>query len=138
MIEPSRRGFLTGFGAVLITAPAIVRAGSLMPVKVFESRMTVEELLAQHILYNRNSEQETSDRCEPPRIVRDPLRLKGNLLINNFFFLPFALLLLGLFLGIWSGKYFYADRRLIGAALVGCGWLCGLLAWGISAGGWLL
>ena len=29
----SRRSFLTGFGAALITAPAIVRAGSLMPVK---------------------------------------------------------------------------------------------------------
>lgn len=33
IIQPSRRGFLTGLGAVLITAPAIVRAGSLMPVK---------------------------------------------------------------------------------------------------------
>jgi hypothetical protein len=29
----SRRGFLTGLGAVLVAAPAIVRAGSLMPVK---------------------------------------------------------------------------------------------------------
>lgn len=28
-----RRSFLTGIGAALITAPAIVRAGSLMPVK---------------------------------------------------------------------------------------------------------
>jgi len=32
MILP-RRSFLTGIGATLITAPAIVRAGSLMPVK---------------------------------------------------------------------------------------------------------
>lgn len=32
-ILTSRRGFLTGLGAALITAPAIVRAGSLMPVK---------------------------------------------------------------------------------------------------------
>jgi hypothetical protein len=29
----SRRSFLTGLGAVLVAAPAIVRAGSLMPVK---------------------------------------------------------------------------------------------------------
>lgn len=29
----SRRSFLTGLTATLITAPAIVRAGSLMPVK---------------------------------------------------------------------------------------------------------
>jgi hypothetical protein len=30
---PSRRGFLAGLGAALVTAPAIVRATSLMPVK---------------------------------------------------------------------------------------------------------
>lgn len=29
----ARRSFLTGLGAALITAPSIVRAGSLMPVK---------------------------------------------------------------------------------------------------------
>lgn len=29
----TRRGFLTGLGATLIAAPAIVRAGSLMPTK---------------------------------------------------------------------------------------------------------
>jgi hypothetical protein len=33
MIQQSRRGFLTGLGAV-ICAPAIVRASSLMPVKI--------------------------------------------------------------------------------------------------------
>lgn len=38
MIESSRRGFLTGLGAVLVAAPAIVRAGSLMPVKVMVQR----------------------------------------------------------------------------------------------------
>lgn len=30
---PSRRSFLTGLGAALITAPAIVRVSSIMPVK---------------------------------------------------------------------------------------------------------
>lgn len=33
LIAPSRRGFLAGLGAVLITAPAIVRASSIMPVR---------------------------------------------------------------------------------------------------------
>jgi hypothetical protein len=32
MIEPNRRGFITGLIA-LVAAPAIVRAGSLMPVR---------------------------------------------------------------------------------------------------------
>lgn len=32
----NRRGFLTGLGAALFTAPAIVRASSLMPVKVVD------------------------------------------------------------------------------------------------------
>ncbi len=34
MIDPSRRSFLIGGAAALITAPAIVRATSIMPVKV--------------------------------------------------------------------------------------------------------
>lgn len=56
----NRRSFLLGLGAGLITAPAIVRAGSLMPVKVvddfgtyswaresclFSERLTLETLL---------------------------------------------------------------------------------------------
>ena len=36
MIEASRRGFLTGLIAFGVTAPAIVRAASIMPVKVYE------------------------------------------------------------------------------------------------------
>jgi hypothetical protein len=38
MVELARRSFLTGLGAVLVAAPAIVRATSIMPVK----RMPVE------------------------------------------------------------------------------------------------
>jgi hypothetical protein len=34
-IITSRRSFLTGLGAALITAPAIVRAGSIMPVRAW-------------------------------------------------------------------------------------------------------
>jgi len=33
MVDLARRSFIAGLGAALITAPAIVRAGSLMPVK---------------------------------------------------------------------------------------------------------
>lgn len=33
LVLPSRRSFLTGIGAVLITAPAIVRMASIMPIK---------------------------------------------------------------------------------------------------------
>lgn len=37
MIEqPTRRGFITGLGALLIAAPAIVRATSIMPVHHFD------------------------------------------------------------------------------------------------------
>lgn len=46
----SRRTFLTGLGAALITAPAIVRAGSLMPVKQMvdlpEGLVRIEGLIA--------------------------------------------------------------------------------------------
>lgn len=34
LIVPSRRGFLLGLGAALVTAPAIVRVASIMPVRV--------------------------------------------------------------------------------------------------------
>jgi len=37
MIESSRRGFITGLIALGVAAPAIVRAASIMPVKVMHS-----------------------------------------------------------------------------------------------------
>lgn len=37
-----RRGFFAGLGASLIAAPAIVRAASLMPVKVFKPDVLME------------------------------------------------------------------------------------------------
>lgn len=47
----SRRSFLTGLGAALITAPAVVRAGSLMPVKaiVIDPYEEVARLLRQRM-----------------------------------------------------------------------------------------
>ena len=45
---PTRRGFITGLIS-LVAAPAIVRAGSLMPVKMFEPKMTIEDLLKLRI-----------------------------------------------------------------------------------------
>ncbi len=45
----SRRSFLTGFGAALITAPAIVRADSLMPVKQMPSVEDLNDLLRRRM-----------------------------------------------------------------------------------------
>lgn len=43
MIQTSRRSFLVGAAATLITAPAIVRAASLMPVKAMPTLLTLED-----------------------------------------------------------------------------------------------
>jgi hypothetical protein len=40
-----RRGFITGLIALGVSAPAIVRAGSLMPVKVMITRIEIDERL---------------------------------------------------------------------------------------------
>lgn len=61
MIEqPSRRGFITGLIAFAATAPAIVRAGSLMPVKVMDPAPAIlvatDEMLA--LLYRRMAQAE--------------------------------------------------------------------------------
>lgn len=45
MIELPRRSFLTGLGTALITAPAIVRAASLMSIQVIEPEW-------QHLTYS--------------------------------------------------------------------------------------
>lgn len=45
----SRRKFLTGLGAALVTAPAIVRAASLMPVKVMPTVDQLEMLFKQRM-----------------------------------------------------------------------------------------
>lgn len=44
----SRRSFITGMTA-LMTAPAIVRVSSLMPIKVFDPHLTEIELLKQRL-----------------------------------------------------------------------------------------
>lgn len=45
----SRRAFITGLGAALVTAPAIVRAGSLMPVKQMPTVEMLKDLLEQRV-----------------------------------------------------------------------------------------
>jgi hypothetical protein len=62
------------------------------------------------------------------------LRFKTQFFINSGFFYALAIFLLSLLFGIGSGEYFYRERRLIGTALLGCGWLCGLWAWWLIAG----
>src|SRR6266704_3082525 len=41
----SRRSFLTGLGAALVTAPAIVRATSLMPIKQMIAPIDINEMV---------------------------------------------------------------------------------------------
>lgn len=52
MIELPRRKFITGL-ASLIAAPAIVRASSLMPVKLFKPSMNVMNVMTN---YNLNDD----------------------------------------------------------------------------------
>lgn len=44
MVELARRSFLTGLGAALFVAPAIVRASSLMPIKTLEP-INIDEMV---------------------------------------------------------------------------------------------
>jgi hypothetical protein len=53
MIEqPSRRGFITGLGALFISAPAIVRASSLMPIKALSPELLVGDIYSLERLRN--------------------------------------------------------------------------------------
>lgn len=45
LILPSRRGFLIGLSATLITAPAIVRVASIMPVKVIPITIDLRRII---------------------------------------------------------------------------------------------
>lgn len=47
MIETSRRSLLVGLGGI-IAAPAIVRASSLMKVKVFDTRLPTMPVISTH------------------------------------------------------------------------------------------
>ena len=76
-----------------------------------------------------------SEFSEPKRIVSDPLRFKGEFFVDDRFLFSFTILLVGLLLGALSGQYFYRERYLIGSALIGCGWCCGLIAWWLDFGG---
>ena len=89
----------------------------------------------QSSLQNGDAKKHQSGRRQPPRIVSDPLRFKGQIGIGFRFFFSVALLFLDLALGPLSGQYFYGQRYLIGATSIGCSWLCGLIAWGLTAGG---
>jgi hypothetical protein len=79
-----------------------------------------------------NTKKEHSEQCEPARIISDPLRFESDFLIDYRFLAGLAFLLVGLCFGLWSGKYLYDERYAIAAALVGRGWLCGFIGWGIA------
>ncbi len=83
-------------------------------------------------LQDRSAKQPNRERCQPVRIISDPLRFESELCVSYCFLGvelrslgAVALLLLGLLFGIWGGQNFYRERFLIGVALIGCGWLCG-------------
>src|SRR6266550_5152626 len=102
--------------------------------RVFHALAHIAQLVEkQGGLQDGNAEKHNSEPREPVRIVRDPLRFESQLFVNYRFLLAVALGLVGLLFGIWGGENFYRERYLVGATLVGCGWLCGLFAWG-----WLL
>jgi hypothetical protein len=81
-----------------------------------------------------DKEQGQSKHPEPKRIISDPLRFVGKFFINRRFLLAFPLLLVGPLFAVGAGEYFYRERALIGAALLGCGWLCAFCAWWIATG----
>jgi len=51
-MKMNRRGLLVGLGASLFAAPAIVRAGSLMPVKVMRDIRVAYDPLTETVAYN--------------------------------------------------------------------------------------
>ena len=75
----------------------------------------------------------SSEPGKPRRIVSDPLRFEGEFSINLRFFCVLMLVPLSLFFCVWGGQYLYRQRRLIGAALIGCGGLYVLLAFWLTA-----
>ncbi len=96
----------------------------------------------QRNLSDRSNEQKQSESREPAsissqifRFIGEPLSLIGEPFVDRRFlvFLPsLSLLLFGLLFGVLAGKYFCRERHLVGAALIGCGWLCGLIDWQLA------
>ena len=60
MIEQSRRGFITGLISFAATAPAIVRAASLMPVKAMRPDPLVKATVFQDCVFWISGEAEVS------------------------------------------------------------------------------
>ena len=69
MTHLSRRS-LIGSLISLVAAPAIVRASSLMPVKVVEPKLTLEELLKLRIADAERVMRENMVSIEPQKIYR--------------------------------------------------------------------
>lgn len=68
----SRRSFFTGLATSLIGAPAIVRAGSLMPVRMLEPQLT--RFLGFNIVYGVYGDRiiDLAERiCNPPIVLND-------------------------------------------------------------------
>lgn len=75
---PSRRSFILGAAASIITAPAIVRAGSLMPIKTMIERMRPMELMELAETYQRFLLQaETDQRFLLRQLLRPELEWRA-------------------------------------------------------------
>jgi hypothetical protein len=88
-------------------------------------------------LNDRHEYQANREPRKPVRIVGDPLRFESEFFVDYRFLFSCVLGLIGLFFGVWSGHHLHRERYLVGAALIGCGWLCGLFGW-LIAGSWRL
>jgi hypothetical protein len=102
---------------------------SSCPLRVIPHQSQLPE--EQSSLKNGDAKQQASEPRKPIRIIRDPLRFERQFFVDYRFFFALTLGFVGLLFGVWGGEYFYRERGLVGAALVGCGWLCGWIAWGL-------
>lgn len=136
--EISTLGQLIGLGSGL---SCLGRYGCVFGTACYQSKLPPEQ---EYLAYGgkKQEQRKTSEPfgikcqvvgliCQPLRIVSEPFFDRR--LLKLLF--PVPILLLGLGCGLWGGENFYRKRYFIGAALVGCGWLCGLAAWWLS---WLL
>jgi hypothetical protein len=82
--------------------------------------------------------QSACEHGQPERVSGNSFRFESELIIDRRFLLAVTLIFCGLLICASSGLYFYRERYLIGASLIGAGWLCCLGAWSITAGSALL
>lgn len=96
-------------------------------------------------LINQHSDLRTNCGEQKEREKSDKAGISSQPPFGRRFFIAALCLLVGFGICLLGGEYFYRERRLIGAALFGCGWLLAALGLGLfwltqfpSTWGWLL